>query len=559
MIKTATNIMEYLASLYTDEGLFDPIEGKVLPNKYGNSFYALGSALLFEESKNEAWKQRAEFAVKIELQNTKNRFKKIEMFRWEFKNYALLKLAKLKTTEKYQNQLNKRIKEMQDMGSFRANWMAMRGLNLELRYQLYKNPNDHTKSKIEIRRSLQRQSKEGFLCDSIGDNSFQYHCYTLAILIQYYDLNQSLLLRERIEKALEILIKITDHEGNCMYFGRGQMQIFGFVSAIYAFSYAYKNFDEKYGPYAKLVYNFIKPTLDNKRIIANEDEKSKSGWYKYNYVTDYLPFAATYLLMASKFIDFDRIQVPKKQEYEVFLPNSNLFLKSTADYFVCICSGNKMKSELPGLVHMYPKIIPCAGGPHVNEFGKDYSNNFIGIGMSNLLLKEKGKFRRTGNQLDLIFNLRRMTIKYSWFFGKDLEMKISISPKIPINISPIHYVSWNPLDENRMIGKILTPMGVANEYAENKKIINKKISRNIILFRGHKLPKSIIAIQGSKDKTKNYLMQKLMYFLKLGVTKLVYNPKDFVYSIFFLYTRNSYKRSKSYFLKNSKRNTNPNK
>ena len=100
MLKTSIEICEYLHTLYTNEGLFDPDIGSTLPNKYGNSFYALACTLLYRETNNIKWKSATRKAVVMELINTKNRFQKVDMFRWEFKNYALLRVLEEDILEK---------------------------------------------------------------------------------------------------------------------------------------------------------------------------------------------------------------------------------------------------------------------------------------------------------------------------------------------------------------------------------------------------------------------------------------------------------------------------
>tara|TARA_Y100000310_G_C20697023_1_gene826408 strand:- start:3518 stop:5188 length:1671 start_codon:yes stop_codon:yes gene_type:complete len=548
MLQTATDILDYLSSLYTEKGLWDPIEQSTLPNKYGNSFFALACGLLYQETEEKKWESLALKASIQELKNTKNRFHKIEMFRWEFKNYALLQLASKRVLPELRKGLRSRIKNMQDMGSFRANWMAMRGLNLLLRWELYQNAKDLKEAEKEIKKVLQRQTREGLFCDEANDNSFQYHAYILTILIQCYKILPSPRLRQRIIRGLDVLVLITDPEGNCSYFGRGQQQIFGYTSAIYALSFAHNHFDKKYGPYAKLIFHYIKPYLKEKNILANKDKKFKSGWYRYNYLTDYLPFAAVYLLLAHKELDLKKIKLSENKPYETFLESSNLFIKNTKEYFVCICAGNKSKSELPGLVHMYPKTIPCSGGPPVNMHGKDYSYNFLGIGEKNLLEKTTGKFLRQNDKLHLAFNLEKMKVIYTWTFGKDLLFNIAILPKEKITLSPLHYTSWKALDKTEAKGSILTPMGIAKEYSHKKIKINKPFSIKLKLYNGKTKPKKLISSYRKPTMLKKQKKQKINHFLKLGSRKLTKHPKDFVYSFFFLYTRNNYKRKKNLIL-----------
>jgi hypothetical protein len=540
MLNTAKKLLTHLAKFETTNGLRDPIENSTLPNKYGNSFYSLGCFLLYKETGENIWKIRSTKALKAELRNTENRFKKLEMFRWEFKNYSVLKIQEQNKFP--QSKLDKRILTMQNMGSFRTNWIAMRGLNYLLRWKIYKNKNDLKSSKKEIQKVLKFQTREGLFQDGNNDNSFQYHAYVLAILIQYYDITPSEGLKNKIIKGLDLLVKITDPEGNMSYFGRGQQQIFGYASAIYCFSYAYNKFNPKYGPYAKLIFSYVKPFLKKNLILANKDNQVKAGWYKYNYLTDYLSFASTYLLLSHKYIDLKKVKLPKPKEYEMFLESSNVFIKNTPEYFVCICVGNKSKSELPGLNHIYPKVIPCSGGPPVNSLGRDYSFNFLGIGQKNILQNETGRFYRTKDNLKLEFKTKKMNIIYTWDLNKKFKQTLEIIPKQLIKICPIHYVAWNPLDKTPFRREIITPMGIAKEYFEDSITTKKRIKREITIYKGKKEPKKIIQNYNGRVKTPNFKAEKLKHFLTLSFSKLFKNPKDFFYSLVFLYTRNNYKR-----------------
>jgi hypothetical protein len=548
MLKTIGNVLKYLDSNFTIKGLYDPIEKQILPNKYGNSFFALSSLLYYELNQEEKWKRIAELATAIELENTKNRFHKIEMFRWEFKNYALLKIYQSnQLNPTLQKKLKKRILNMQNLGSFKTNWMAMRGLNLLLRGHLLNSRKDKTNSKKEIKKVLQRQTKEGLFYDDYNSDSFQYHCFILAQLVQYYEISPTEHLKKRILKGLILLTKITDPQGDCCYFGRGQQQIFGYAAAIYALSYAHTKMDDtkEFANYAKLIFTYIKPYINQNKIIANNNEKEKAGWYRYNYITDYLPFAATYLLLANKHIDLDTTKFPTKKEYELFLDNSNLFIKKTKEYFICICAGNKESSELPGIVNIFPRNITCSGGPHINIYGKEpYTQNYLGIGKTNFLAKKTGTLLRKEDGVKLIFNLKKMYIMFSFFLKKDIFLSIKILPKGTITMHPLHYVSSKPLDNSMCIGQILTPEGIANEYLSEPITSNKLIKKKLLLYKGKEYPTEIRTKEGKKEKRKKRTEQKIIHFLTLFTTKAIYHPKDMLYSLFYLYIRNNYKRKK---------------
>ena len=83
--------MEYLSRFISNEGLLDPLEKKVMKNGYGNIFYALSCIMHYKKTKEQIWKSRALIALKAELEIIKNRQNIQGVFRWETKNYALMK------------------------------------------------------------------------------------------------------------------------------------------------------------------------------------------------------------------------------------------------------------------------------------------------------------------------------------------------------------------------------------------------------------------------------------------------------------------------------------
>src|SRR3989344_8011487 len=533
MHKLPEEILNYLGSLYTNEGLFDPIEEQVLPNKYGNSFFALSCVLLYNKNKNPKWKKFAERAIRIELNNTNNRFNINDMFRWEFKNYALLNIYDLFTdiASELKVDLKIRLINMQNMGSFKTNWICMRGLNYLLRFKLFGDPGDLRHAEKEINRVLQRQTSDGLFYDDYESNSFQYHSYILALLLQYYKLKPSERLKVALVNGLKFIKVITAPNGDCNYFGRGQEQVFGYISAIYALNEANNLIDNKgeYLAYASLIFSYISPYLAKMNIIGNEDQDARVGWYKYNYLTDYLAFSSAYLLMINnEFKTKDKIS---KLDYECFLSDSNLFVKRTAEYFLCICAGNKSISEMPGLVYIYPNIVPCNGGPPVNILdGPDYGHNYLGLGPApNPLLYSEGKFVRDNDKLILIFNLKKCKVICSWFFGKNLVYKHEIFPFNKIKVSPLHYASWKKLDSTALCilkGKVFTPQGIVNEYEANLMQIDNNLSVTVSLFKGKKEPKKVITSISFKSNRHRYELQKILYFIGLSLDKIIRNPKD---------------------------------
>ena len=90
MLKKTQEIANYLSKYESEQGLIDPLLKKPITNSYGNSFYGLLCALLYQSTKKQLWLKRATKALNAEIDYIKKRKKINGVFRWEFKNYALI-------------------------------------------------------------------------------------------------------------------------------------------------------------------------------------------------------------------------------------------------------------------------------------------------------------------------------------------------------------------------------------------------------------------------------------------------------------------------------------
>src|SRR5690606_24343041 len=114
--------------------------------------------------------------------------------------------------------------------------------------------------------------------DTWRSYSFQYHAYTLALL--------GLLINEcgvrnlipRFLAGVALITDFIDPDGDFNYFGRGQRQLFGYVSLLYALAVATSVLtgQEEKARYAELlsrVFRFVQlnqPDTQWKRIVLND-------------------------------------------------------------------------------------------------------------------------------------------------------------------------------------------------------------------------------------------------------------------------------------------------
>jgi hypothetical protein len=346
--RRSLEIVNYLSRFIEEGGLRDPLEKKVLNNGYGNAFYGLVCSLHYKKTNNLIWKERALKAITAELDIIDKRYYiKKGVFRWEFKNYALINsyiLLKDEIDINLRERFRKTVKSWLNLDSYQTNWLAMRALNYRLRYLEFNKKSDLIRSNIDLKLTLNKQTKEGFFPDELGNNSFQYHAYVTALLFQYYRLTEDKTVKSRFLKGVDCISYFIDPKGDFNYFGRGKYQIFGYASLIYALAGAYElTNDSKYLKNAKIVFNYL-DRFEGYPIVLGKDESKKEGWYGYNNKSDYLGFAAVYLFYASEILEKEGFKSLRcgggaSGKYSLFFPSLGLYVKRNGNQFLCYSKG----------------------------------------------------------------------------------------------------------------------------------------------------------------------------------------------------------------------------
>ncbi|NQU88052.1 MAG: hypothetical protein HQ541_20075 [Mariniphaga sp.] len=352
LYKESIKITNYLSRLLSEEGLKDPLEGRVIKNGYGNSFYALACLLRYKKTKDSIWKIRALKALNAEINIIKNRAHiNKDVFRWEFKNYALIQsylLIKDELDKKTKSALSKTIISWSNLDSYQTNWLAMRALNYKLRYNVFKKILDSWRSGLDLKLTLRKQTKEGFFPDEFASNSFQYHAYILALLFQYYELTGDKKVRNAFLKGVEFIKYFISPDGNFNYYGRGKKQIFGYASSIFALAGAYEITNKiEYAFLAKRVFSYTRK-FKGFPIVLGTDESKREGWYAYNNKSDYLGFAAVYYFYAGEILKDVITKEIKIEDYEKNYPSLGLSVRKKEKNFIC--------SSKKGVVYSYPQI-----------------------------------------------------------------------------------------------------------------------------------------------------------------------------------------------------------
>jgi hypothetical protein len=155
----ARRITKYLSSEQKKDGSFP-----------ARDFYGLAYSIVL-------WNH---FGYRKQISRAIKHIKEMEKgkeFHWEFNNYALLKYY----IETGDSDVEEMVRKLKFKGTKVTNWTLLRGV-----CRLLKGGSaNRTKVKREIARAMKMQ-KNGLFLDDNGVRSFQYHCFSTALISEAY-------------------------------------------------------------------------------------------------------------------------------------------------------------------------------------------------------------------------------------------------------------------------------------------------------------------------------------------------------------------------------------
>ena len=434
LIEVSQSIADMLSAGLTSNGLVDPLEQRIVPHSYMTEHFAWQCSLLYSFTGENKWFDLALRSIEGSLLIEQGRFpdsiKSGTQYHWEFKNISLafaFQIIGKELPPDLRTKLREAILNWNNLNIDSTNWTAMRAVSYRLRYSLFGVTRDRWRSNLELGLVLTKQTPDGFFPDTSKSYSFQYHVYTLALLsllIQEFDIQQVL---SRFLAGVDLIADFIDPDGDFNYFGRGQRQIFGYVSLIYALAVASRvatreDDRARYAELASRVFHFVSRNQPNgqwKLIVLNDSEKDRLGWYDYNYSGDYLVFAGVYLLLAAKSLQGESIGTKKKGKFssrcfKKYYPNLGLGIITTDTCFVVMSGISREPAEPLGLVHLWPNGETCFGGPGPNRTNLNYQRNYIGPLNKNgipILSCIRGTLKRTNNGLVVRIPYENLEVK----------------------------------------------------------------------------------------------------------------------------------------------------
>jgi hypothetical protein len=256
------------------------------------------SYLLAKQSDSFAFNELAEKALMhLELQDQQH-----PNYSWEFVVFAIQKLKK-------QHKLigTNSLDIYHEKGTRMFNWFLLRNINKIFCGKF----STFDKCKLHVGLRL-FQNKEGLILDEFKTRSLQYHAFCLFILahiIEQQPKNKT--VKKHFLLGVKCAIDYILEDGTSIYIGRGQEQIFGYGSLIYALEFCHSHIEP-------LDVNILNKLADKVTCLQREDgsyplvlrttqpEKSgvsfksdsPDGWYGYNTLYDYQPFLGYCLFMS---------------------------------------------------------------------------------------------------------------------------------------------------------------------------------------------------------------------------------------------------------------------
>jgi hypothetical protein len=352
----ATGIARYLAARQRADGAFPG------PDHYGLAFALLLWSELgapFASAAEAAWRR-------LEAEPRRDH--------GEFNAYALLHLRGREPAR-----ADHLLQRLRLDGRHSANWMLLRAVCRAMPGRWY----SPRRARLETRAALLRYGRGALIHDRAGVRSLTYHAFCGALLADLARLSGDRQAGAAAVRAARFLRPFVLPNGDALYLGRGQQQIFGYGALLYLLEAAAALSGEaEYHACAGRVFGRL---LRFRRedgsfpLVLQEDEPPEPwepeaplpGWYSYNRYADYLPFLGWFLWKAGRVPGIqNRESRVTASEAGVTSPLPTLRVWRTDRYTAVLAAPRGAAAN--GLPFPYvcaegESIFPCYGGEGEDE------------------------------------------------------------------------------------------------------------------------------------------------------------------------------------------------
>ncbi len=368
-------------------GIFDPIDGRVQGEHYSTTHFALLSAILFSETRDEKYLTAAKQAIEFHLRTSPTEYAPISawMYHWDFQNYAFIlsyRLVKDYLPANERAAWERGILAMKTNHKNKlTNWAAMRAWAFAERAQLFGRRIDNLRRRRNLRDVKKARHRDGCFDDDCNrSRPLQYHLFTIAILHRLWLLNKNATLKQWIESGVDYFLPFIDPEGDFNYLGRGQEQIFGSAAAIYVLEAAYQmNGNVEMLRLARLVAQHL---LQFRRgnyfplVLNDRPDDERGGWYDYHHLTVYNAFLGAWLGLAHLLKNPQVDEAPKPRRYFNFSEPTRVAAVSKENYFAAFYGGLPEYLTEAGVTpyHLWWRdfgvVFSCPGAPSPERFSR---------------------------------------------------------------------------------------------------------------------------------------------------------------------------------------------
>jgi hypothetical protein len=213
----------------------------------------------------------------------------------------------------------------------------------------------------------------------------QYHCFALALLVDIYQLTGWRELREAIEKGVDGILQFILRNGDTLYLGRGQEQVFGYAALLYALAGSKETLGTRAAMpalqrvWARLISyqredgSFPLVLRAHERgypLTVDTADAGWLGWYAYNNYFDYLPLLGAYLGQIADLPSVEEGQPKSEHRDSALVVERAYAIIEEKDWQAVIAAPGATNTEgqpSPYMCIHGRSALPCFGGEEYAE------------------------------------------------------------------------------------------------------------------------------------------------------------------------------------------------
>ncbi|MEZ4590644.1 MAG: hypothetical protein R3D55_05800 [Chloroflexota bacterium] len=204
--------------------------------------------------------------------------------------------------------------------------------------------------------------------------SLQYHCFSLLLLWEIWQRTGWPFVQTAVHRGYQAIGRFMLGNGDTLYIGRGQQQIFGYGSLLNLLANLAASGNAEAGEQMAKVWSFVKQyqqedgrfplvlsDLDNGYTTKNT---RPLGWYSYNNLFDYLPFLGVQLAQAAQTFSPEAPPEPSPQKTAIHATRQYALIHQPDWQMALAAPGGALSQDqpMPYLCLHGQSLLPCFGG-----------------------------------------------------------------------------------------------------------------------------------------------------------------------------------------------------